>query len=139
MRAANGLFLLLVATPGVYILIVYVYLVTLEGPGFAADRPGFVQLLFLSLLAASFATLAVVVFTQTSKKFMAERARLNIIGWVFNVFAMGLILSEALTIYGLLITLFSGSIIYVIGFALSTWTCQLVVRTRFKQNLQRIP
>ena len=53
--------------------------------------------------------------------------------------ATGAILSEANAIYGLVLTLLSGSILYGIGFTIVAWASLWWVRKRFKQNLPSLP
>ena len=135
-RAANGLFFALIGATGVYIMTAYLF--SLESPGLAADRPGFIQILFLTFLSISVGNVALIIFTQ-STKFRSGRRQLNPVGWVFTIFSAGAVLAEGMTVYGLVLALFSGSIFYVVGFAVASWTVLWWVRTRFKQNLQRLP
>jgi hypothetical protein len=69
---------------------------------------------------------------------MAGKAQYDPVTRVYLIVSMGAILSEAHSIYGLILTLLSGSIFYVIGFTLVTWVSLLWVRERFKRNLANI-
>ncbi len=135
-RLANTLFLLLSAAPVFYIVLGF--WVTLGGQGLASDPAEFVQW-FLVGLAISTVNVVTVVLSQTSKWVMTKRAQMNPAGWPFNLFRLGAIPGEGPAVYGLVLTLLSGSIIYAIGFALATWACLWWVRMRFMKNLQRIP
>jgi hypothetical protein len=53
--------------------------------------------------------------------------------------ARGSILSEAHAIYGMVLTLLSGSIFYGIGFSILTWASLWWVWKRFKQSLASLP
>ena len=70
---------------------------------------------------------------------MSERARYDPINRAYLIMATGAVLSEAHAIYGLVLTLLSGSIFYGIGFTIVTWTSLWWVRKRFKQNLASLP
>ncbi len=72
-------------------------------------------------------------------KFMSQKGSVESDQLGIQRIVIGIVLAEAVSVYGLLITEVSGSIAYVIGFTLATWTCQAWVRTRFKKNLHRIP
>jgi F0F1-type ATP synthase membrane subunit c/vacuolar-type H+-ATPase subunit K len=135
-RKVNQLLAVYVIGPGVYT--VTVIPVVLGKRGFARD-PNVVFPIFLALLAVSAIDVGLVAFFQTSKRVMADRARWDPLGRIFLLFSLGAVLSEALAIYGLVITLLSGSIIYIIGFSLATWACLAWVRTMFKRNLENIP
>jgi len=93
---------------------------------------------FLGLLAVSAVDVGLLAFTQMSRRVMADRARRDPVGRTYLVFSTGAVQSEALAVYGLVVTLLSGSMIYVIGFSLATWGC-LGWIWRFKQNLGSIP
>jgi len=94
---------------------------------------------FLGLLAVSAVDVGLLAFTQMSRRAMADRARRDPVGRTYLVFSTGAVQSEALAVYGLVVTLLSGSMIYVIGFSLATWGCLGWIWTRFKQNLGSIP
>ena len=53
--------------------------------------------------------------------------------------SLGAVLSEAHAIYGLVLTLLSGSIFYGIGFTILTWASLWWVWKRFKQSLASLP
>jgi hypothetical protein len=70
---------------------------------------------------------------------MMERARYDPIGRAYLIASLGSVQSEAHAIYGLVLTLLSGSIFYGIGFTIVTWASLWWVRTRFKQSLASLP
>ncbi len=135
-RTANALLVMLAVAPGVYL--VTAVLVTFGGPGFARD-PNIILWLFVGIALFSLANIGVTVFVQTSTKLMAERARYDPIGRTYLVMSLGAVLSEAHAIYGLVLTLLSGSILYEIGFTIVTWASLWWIWKRFKQNLGNIP
>ena len=135
-RSANFLFVTLAVAPVLYL--VTAVLVTSGKTGLAGD-PNIIPLLFLGLALFSLANISVTIFFQTSKKVMAERARCDAIGRTYLIMSTGAILSEAHAIYGLVLTLLSGSILYEIGFTIITWASLWWVRKRFKQNLASLP
>jgi hypothetical protein len=114
------------------------FLVTFGKPGFARD-PNIIPWLFLGLPLASLANIVVTTFVQTSTRLMSERARYDPIGRAFLIMATGAVLSEAHAIYGVVLTLLSGSILYELGFTIITWTSLWWVWKRFKQNLASLP
>jgi len=63
----------------------------------------------------------------------------NPVGGTYLVLSTGAILSEALAVYGLVVALLSGSIIYAVGFSLATWACLIWVRGKFQRNLGKLP
>ena len=134
-RNANVLLLVLAVAPVVYL--VTAAPVTFGG-GLARD-PSTIPWLFFGLVIFSLGNIGTMVFTQTSKRFMAERGRYDPLGRAYYTMATGAILAEAHAIYGLVITLLSGSIFYEIGFSLVTWACLWWVREKFKQNLGKLP
>src|SRR4029077_16207718 len=95
--------------------------------------------LFYSLVIVSLANIATIVFFQTSKSIMSERGRYDPVGRTYLVRSTGAILSEAHAIYGLVLTLLSGSIFYGIGFSLVAWACLWWGKNRFKKNLGKLP
>jgi MFS-type transporter involved in bile tolerance (Atg22 family) len=135
-RKVNFLLAVYVIGPGVYTVIATQ--VVLGKPGFARD-PNVVFPLFLGLLVTSAIDVGLVGFFQTNKRVMTDRARWDPLGRIFLLFSLSAVLSEALAIYGLVITLLSGSIIYIIGFSVATWACLAWVRTMFRRNLENIP
>ena len=135
-RNANRLLVVFAVSPWVFITVAF--LVTHGNQGIARN-PDIVPPVFLGLLAFSIGDVGLLAYIQTSAKFLADRARANPIGRAYLVFTTGAVLSEAHTIYGLVITLLSGSLIYVAGFSLVNWACLVWVRGRFKRNLGNIP
>jgi F0F1-type ATP synthase membrane subunit c/vacuolar-type H+-ATPase subunit K len=113
-------------------------LVTFGKPGFARD-PSIIPWLFLGLSLASLASIGVTIFVQTSTRLMSERASYDPIGRTFQIMSLGAVLSEAHAIYGMVLTLLSGSILYGIGFTVVAWASLWWVWKRFKQNLASLP
>jgi len=135
-RRANLLFVIFAFAPDLYL--VTATLATLGKPGFARD-PNVIPLLFLGLALVSLANISATVFVQTSRKLMLERARYDPIGRAYLIASLGAVLSEAHAIFGLVLSLLSGSIFYGIGFTIVTWASLWWVRKRFKQNLPKLP
>ena len=135
-RSANALWLILAVAPALYLVIEA--LVTLGKPGSAGDQ-SLVLWKFFVLVIPPIANIGFSVFLQTSKTLMQARASYDPIGRTFLIMSTGSILSETHSIYGLILTLLTGSIFYGVGFSLVTWACLLWVRGRFKQNLEKLP
>ena len=135
-RSANFLLVTFALAPVVYL--VEAFLATFGKPGFARD-PNVIPWLFLGLCLFSLANIGVTVFIQTSKKIMSERARYDPINRAYLIMATGAILSEAHAIYGMVLTLLSGSILYGIGFTIVAWASLWWVWKRFKQSLASLP
>jgi hypothetical protein len=135
-RSANALFVTLAVAPVLYL--VTAVLVTFGRPGLGVD-PSIIPWLFLALALFSLANIGVTIFVQTSTKLMSERARYDPINRTYLIMATGAILSEAHAIYGLVLTLLSGSIFYGIGFTIIAWASLLWVWKRFKQSLASLP
>jgi hypothetical protein len=135
-RNANALLLMLAVAPGLYLVIGT--LVTFGKGGLARD-PGIVPWLFFAFVVVSLVNIGTMVFFQTSKSFMSERGRYDPVGRTYLIMSTGAILAEAHAIYGLLLTLLSGSIFYAIGFSLVAWACLWWVRDKFKMNLAKLP
>src|SRR5260370_32559071 len=135
-RSANLLFVVFAVAPVVYL--VTAFLATFGRSGLARD-PSIIPVLFIGLALVSLTTIRLTVFVQTSKKVMPDRARYDPINRTYLIMSTGAILSEAHSIYGLVLTLLSGSIFYGIGFTIVTWATLLWVRKRFKQNLAKLP
>ena len=134
-RSANTLLLVLAVAPVVYM--VTATPVTF-GKGLARDQ-SIVPVLFISLLILSLVNIGTMVFIQTSKSIMSERGRYDPVGRTYLIMSTGAVLAEAHAIYGLVLTLLSGSIFYAIGFSLVAWACLWWVRDRFKMNLGKLP
>jgi hypothetical protein len=135
-RSANALFVIFAVAPELYLVLAA--LATFGKPGFVRD-PNVIPLLFLGLALVSLASIGVTIFVQTSRKLMSERARYDPINRTYLIMATGAVLSEAHAIYGLVLTLLSGSVFYGIGFSIVAWASLWWVRRRFKQNLASLP
>lgn len=135
-RVANALLAVLGLAPLVYVIMAIELMFV--GRGFAGNRD-IVPLLFPAFVAASIANVGVTIWSQMRWRPMAGKAEYGPVSKVYYIVSLGAILSEAHSIYGLLLTLLSGSIFYVIGFSLVAWVSLLWVRARFKQNLANIP
>ena len=135
-KNANTLLLLLAVAPVVYM--VTTVPVTFGKGGFARDQ-SIVLVLFFAFVVVSLVNIGTMVFVQTSKSIMSERGRYDPVGRTYLVMSTGAILSEAHAVYGLVLTLLSGSIFYAIGFSLVAWACLWWIRARFKMNLGKLP
>jgi hypothetical protein len=135
-RRASTLFVIFAVAPVLWLVIAF--LVTFGKPGFARD-PNFIPVLFIVLALVSTANVGFTVFLQTSKKLISGLVRYDPIGRTFTIMATGAILSTGNAIYGLVLTLLSGSILYGLGFSIVTWASLWWVRKRFKQNLASLP
>ena len=135
-RNANLLFVILAVAPVVYL--VSAVQVTFGNPGLARD-PNIIPWLFLGLALFSLANIGLTIFVQTSTKMMIDRARYDPIGRAFLIASLGAVQSEAHAIYGLVLMLLSGSIVYGIGFTVVAWASLWWVWKRFRQNLASLP
>src|SRR5260370_39816040 len=135
-RSANFLFVVFAVAP--VLSLVIAFLVTFAKPGVVRD-PNVIPWLFLGLVLVSLANIGVTIFFQTSTKLMSERARYDPTGRAYLLSSLGAVLSEAHAIYGLVLTLLSGSIFYGIGFTIVAWASLWWVRRRFRQNLASLP
>jgi hypothetical protein len=134
-RSANALVAVLGMATVIYIIIAEA--VTFGGRGLAKNQD-IVPLYFIGLVAVSIIDGSITVFTQTRWRPKAGKAQYDPSTRVYLIVSMGAILSEAHTVFGLLLTLLSGSILFVIGFSLVSWVSLLWVRARFKRNLAKI-
>ena len=135
-RVVRAFLVIMTAAPVLYILIGF--LVFLGGaPGFAKN-PDIIFPLFLALAAVSVLNIGVMVFMQ-SNRFMAARARYDPLRRTYQMCVLGAIMAESLSVYGLILTLLSGSILYIVGFSIGTWACLSWVRERFWQNVAKLP
>ena len=116
-RQANILLVMLGITPAVYIVIATI--VVFGRPGLARN-PEIILPVLLGLIAVSVVNIGVLAFTQTNQRFLEKMVKSNPVGGTYLVLSTGAILSEALAVYGLVVTLLSGSIIYAVGFSLAT-------------------
>jgi hypothetical protein len=135
-RQANILLVMLGISPAVYIVITT--LVVFGRPGLARD-PAIIFPVLLGLIAISVVNIGILVFTQTNQRFLEKMVNNHPVGGTYLVLSTGAILSEAPAVYGLVVTLLSGLIIYAVGFSLATWACLIWVRGKFKQNLGKLP
>ena len=134
-RNANAILLMLAVAPVVYPVIAA--LVT-SGKGLARD-PSIVPALFFAFVVVSLVNIGVMVFFQTSKRVLSGRSSYDPVGRTYLVMSTGAVIAEAHAIYGLVLTLLSGSIFYSIGFSFVAWVCLGWVRARFKMNLGKLP
>ena len=116
-RQANILLVMLGITPAVYIVIATI--VVFGRPGLARN-PEIILPVLLGLIAVSVVNIGVLAFPQTNQRFLEKMVKTNPVGGTYLVLSTGAILSEALAVYGLVVTLLSGSIIYAVGFSLAT-------------------
>jgi F0F1-type ATP synthase membrane subunit c/vacuolar-type H+-ATPase subunit K len=135
-RSANLFFVIFAVAPVLYL--VTATPATFGKPGLARD-PSIIPWVFLGLALVSLANIGVTIFVQTSTKMMSERARYDPISRTYLIMATGAVLSEAHAIYGLVLTLLSGSLFYEIGFTTMTWASLWWVWRRFRQNLASLP
>jgi len=135
-RNANPLLLVLAVAPVVYMLTAA--LVTFGKGGLARDQST-VPALFFAFVVVSLVNIGVMVFFQTSKRILSDRSRYDPVGRAYLVMSTGAVIAEAHAIYGLVLTLLSGSIFYSIGFSFVAWACLGWVRARFKMNLGKLP
>jgi hypothetical protein len=134
-RTANVLWVIFIAAPILYLLMAAI--VTGESGGLNKNL-NFLPL-FLGLSVAGAASMSIVVYTQTSPKFMVLMGKLDPQRRTFNVLSTGSILSESLAIYGFVLTLLSGMLVYGLGFSAVAWVSLVWVRMRFSSNLQNSP
>src|SRR5439155_20776993 len=134
-RNANALLIVLADAPVVYMVTATP---VIFGKGLARDQ-SIVPVLFFGIVFLSLVNIGTMVFVQTSKSIMSERGRYDPVGRTYLVMSTGAILAEAHAVYGLVITLLSGSIFYAIGFSLVAWACLWWVRDRFKMNFGKLP
>lgn len=135
-RTANILWLVLAVAPMLFLPIAA--LVTLGKGGLARDQ-SFIPWLFIVFVILSVANIGLTVLVHRSKTIMRTGVRNDPVRRTFLNLSTGSILSEANCIYGLILTLFSGSLIFGVGFSIVTWASLLWVRGRFKQNLAKLP
>jgi hypothetical protein len=133
-KRANALWALLMVVPLVFILVIGSVVVEVGGLGIT-DMV-FFNILLLVFVIVSIVDLVIIVYTQTSRRFLAKRSML---GRTFQRLALGSILAEGITVYGCLLTLLSGSLVYIVAFASASWILLIWVRTRFTANLKNIP
>ena len=135
-RNANTLLLVLTVAPVAYMVVTIP--VTFGKGGLARD-PSSIPWLFFGLVILSLVNIGTMVFIQTSKSIMSERGRYDPVGRTYLIMSTGAVLAEAHAVYGLVLTLLSGSIFYAIGFSFVAWACLWWVRDKFKMNLGKLP
>ena len=135
-RAANRLLVVFTIAPTIYIAISG--LVVLSGRGLASDQR-IVSFLFPTLAAVAVMNIGVMIVLQLRWHSLTGTPLYFPVNRVFVIVISGAVLSDAQSIYGLVLTLLSGSILYVLGFSIVAWASLLWVRARFKQNLSKIP
>jgi len=135
---ANLLWTILMIAPVLYLALPAAVL--LGHQGLARDQ-SIIPNLFLGFLAVSAVNVVLVYYTQTSAGFMSRMTRISLSRdrGAFQVFSLGMIIVETFSIYGLVLTLLSGSLFYGFGFSIAAWTGLVLVRIRFKQNMADIP
>ena len=136
-KRANALWALLMVGP--LLLILAIGSVVLESGGLGNTDAGFLNSLLIVILIVSIADLGIIVYTQTSQRFLASRAKRDVLGRTFQRLSLGSVMSEAFTVYGCLLTLLSGLLIYIVAFSSASWILLIWVRTRFSANLKNIP
>jgi len=136
-KRANALWASLMVGP--LLLILAIGSVVLESGGLGNTDASFLNSLLIVILIVSVADLGIIVYTQTSQRFLASRAKRDVLGRTFQRLSLGSVMSEAFTVYGCLLTLLSGSLIYIVAFSSASWLLLIWVRTRFTANLENIP
>ena len=134
-RNADLLVLIMATAAGLYILVAA--LVTFGRPNLARD-PDLIPLFFLTFVGISSLNIGVLVFFHRSKRVLAARAEYDPLGRAYLICQIGAILSEAHSIYGLILTILSGSIYYILGFSVITWSTLFWVRARFKRSWENL-
>ena len=57
----------------------------------------------------------------------------------YKLLSTGSVLCGSIGVYGLVLTLLSGSLIYIVAFSSASWLLLIWVRTRFTANLKNMP
>ncbi len=135
-RSANFFWTTMVVAPGAYLVISS--LAVFGKPG-VARNPGYVAIVFLGLSIVSVVSIAIIIFTQTTSRSLSWRAGVDPLGYAHEIFLLDSILSEAHSIYGVVLTLLSGSIAYGVGFTAIAWACLIWVRRTFRRKLGSLP
>ena len=133
-KRANSLWASLMVAPVVFILAIGS--VVLESGGVGNAGAGFLNSLLIILVIVSVTDLVIIVYTQTSQRFLAKR---DVLYRTFQRLSVGSVLSEAITVYGCLLALLSGSLIYIVAFSSASWILLIWIKTRFTANLENIP
>ena len=136
-RDASAMLVLMVMAPAVYLLLAEIFVA--RGVGGLARDPNIIPTLFAVLVVVSIGNLIVTILLQKRKFAFSESTPYLSLHRVYQNTSLNAVLSEAHSIFGLVITLLSGSILYAIGFSLVTWASLIWVRSRFKQYLKLIP
>jgi hypothetical protein len=119
------------------IYIVMAFLAVYGKPGLAGN-PTMIPLLIVGVLIADAITIGFLIFVQRTPKFRTFKSGYGAAHQVYTVASIGGVLSESLTVYGLLVALLSGLIIYLVGSAIATWICLFWVWENFNENLGKI-
>ena len=133
-KRANSLWASLMVAPVVFILAIGS--VVLESGGVSNAGTGFLNSLLIILVIVSVTDLVIIVYIQTSQRFLAKR---DVLYRTFQRLSVGSVLSEAITVYGCLLALLSGSLIYIVAFSSASWILLIWIKTRFTANLENIP
>ena len=135
-KRANALWVILMAAPLAYVLtpvaVIDNYCIScLRSEGVLTNlNADSLRLLLLALSVTGAFAIGVIAYAQTSTRFLASIQKRDPIRRAFLVFSFSSILSEAIATYGLIPTLLSGSLLYVIGFSSVSWILLVWVRTR---------
>ncbi len=132
-RRATQLWALLMIAPVVYFFTAYQVVVP-SGTGLSrSGLPVFLLPVFIVIAIANIATIA---YSQSSR-FLRMVAKKPLLDPDFQALSLGSILAEAISIYGFVLTLLSGSLLYSLGFTVASWTLLVLVRMRFEANLNK--
>jgi len=133
-KRANALWATLMVAPIVFIL-VSVSTVGEAGRGLGGLDTGFLILLVI----VSVADVVLIFYTQKSQRFSASLMRRGPLSRTYKLLSTGSVLCESIGVYGLVLTLLSGSLIYIVAFSSASWLLLIWVRTRFTANLKNMP
>src|SRR5438128_915123 len=125
-KRANALWATLMVAPIVFIL-VSVSTVGEAGRGLGGLDTGFLLLLVIVLLHPNKSALL---------SFSYEASPLS---RTYKLLSTGSVLCGSIGVYGLVLTLLSGSLIYIVAFSSASWLLLIWVRTRFTANLKNMP
>jgi len=125
--------------PLLLILAIGSLVVEADGPGLGTTDAGFLNSLLIILLIVTVVDLGIIVYTQTSPRFLASLAKRDLLGHTFQRLSLGSVLSEAFTAYGCVLTLLSGSLTYIVAFSSASWILLIWIKTRFTANIENIP
>ena len=125
--------------PLLLILAIGSLVVEADGPGLGTTDAGLLNSLLIILLIVTVVDLGIIVYTQTSPRFLASLAKRDLLGHTFQRLSLGSVLSEAFTAYGCVLTLLSGSLTYIVAFSSASWILLIWIKTRFTANIENIP